>query len=148
MALVSGLVLFFVLVCLIPGPAATTRQGKRTPPTKLELALLKAAKDAYPRVLDRETGDKLIEMERNYLWSKRLLEVEREVHANNKELVAAFKGHLDRMMNLEAQTKEHEWRTSGKGRRPYKAYQLGVLAAVAFYRAEAEVLLERAKSKQ
>jgi hypothetical protein len=150
--LVSGLCLFFVVILAVPGPAATTREAKLLPLSKLERAYLKAAQDVLRDVdLSKFEGVMRVtmpEMESNYLWSKHLQEAERKVARNKKQLVAAFKGHFDRMTKLEARIKAWEWAGTNEGRRDYMPEQRTRLAAMTYYRTEAEVSLEKAKSKR
>ncbi len=148
MILISGLVLFSLAIFLLPGPAAPIKEEK-SPPSKFELARLKVVRDASPRfVLNKKSGSLVDLLETNYLWSKRLLEAEREVARDKRQVVAACKGHFDRMVELEAKVMKLLWEQSKGGRIPYYGCQLQHRAAVVFYRAEAELWLERAKSRQ
>jgi hypothetical protein len=147
--LVSGLLLLFVVLLSLPGVAATTKETKPAPPTKREQALLEAAQEANRLIVEKGQGlslDKMAEL--NYLWSKRMLDAERDVARDNKQVIAALKAHLSRMAKLEADRKKEEFRKTAFGKLPYKPDQLAQIAAVVFYRTEAELWGERAKSKQ
>jgi hypothetical protein len=147
--LVSGLLLLSLLVSLLPGPAASIHEAKRSPPSKLARARFKAAKEAHSRVVHPYVpgADQEKILESDYPWSKQLLEAERDVASDNKQEIAAFKAHLERMTKLDVFIQGEVWRSSQNGKRPYERYQLRRLAIAAFYRAEAELWLERAKAK-
>jgi len=144
---ISALVLFSLVIHLLPGPAAPIRQGKPPPPSKLELARLNAAREACSRFsLHTRVGGSLVDvLEMNYLWSKRLLEAEREVGRNKMHEATAFKAHLDRMVELETKIKKRLWEQSKGVKLPSRHHQLQERAAAVFYRAEAELWLEKAK---
>lgn len=138
------------LLILVAAPAPSA-PAPADPPALSELAQarLKAAQEAYRRVMVTQEDDTKFDAEVQYVWSKRLLEAEREVARDNKEVAAAFQSHLDRMAGLETKTKkrEEDQRRAGKAN-GYGPDQLARLTAAAFYRAEAELWLERAKPKK
>jgi hypothetical protein len=117
-----------------PGQVATQS------PSELAQAQLKAAREAYRQLVEAEKkGQRSFDPERHYVWSKRILEAERQVARNKEEVFTAFEEHFKRMTTLETKAKQFA-----------RAGTVGAdqVAAVAFYRAEAAVWKERAKVKK
>src|SRR6266852_310569 len=99
---------------------------------KLAEARVKAEQDGLARVLKVQVDDSHFDPEKEYVWSKRLLEAEREAAPDNVAVATALKSHVDRMVELETKTKKRE-----KDRALRDVYQndaLIRLAAVTFYR--------------
>jgi hypothetical protein len=121
---------------------------------KLAQARAKAAQHAYGEIAaSRKYGGldslKFGDLELRYVWSKHLLEAERDAAPTRKEAVAAFRAHLSRMEALEKEVKE-----GFIPPRPMSPYEIrgrfgrAEVAAAALYRTEAEYWLERAKAKK
>ncbi len=145
MKLVTLLILTGVL---LPPALAPLAPGKDESPelAKLTEARLKAVQDAYGTLVKAHHDDTLFDPEKQYVWSKRLLEAEREGARDNEAVVAALQAHRDRMTELQTKTKKREEDNSmGAG---LQRDALARLAAVPFYRAEADLWLERAKARK
>jgi hypothetical protein len=147
---VSAFLLLYVVFLSLAGPAAPSREAKLLPLSKLERAHLRATREAYRGVeIFKFHGAVSPEgMEIIYVWSKRLQEAECKLARDKKELVAASKGHFDRMAKLETKIRAQVWRDNDQGRRQYAAEHLFQIAKVKYYRTEAELELERVKAKR
>jgi hypothetical protein len=101
-------------------------------------ARMAAAQKVYQGTLARLKVDANypLDAEGLYRWSRRWLEAERELREKKEGRVAAAQAHLDRMKKLEALMRG--WRDS-------KFFTDTDVAAVEFYRLEAERWLARAK---
>ena len=135
--------LMFAAALLVLGSArSSSAPAPADPPvpSKLVKARLDAAQEAFRKVDEgRNTGP--WEAEKQYIWSKRLLEAQREAAASKEEVAAAFRAHRDRMVTLETETTDAtRFRIAGSGPQ--------VVAAAAFYRAEAELWLARAEPRR
>jgi hypothetical protein len=123
--------------------AAPPSQAAEKAPAAAEVksaeALLEAAKTAYEGYGQRarfDPSEAANDPERFYRWSRRWLEAERLLGDTKQKRLAAYTGHLERMRTLEAARQE--------------AVKHGLaskvdLAAVRFYRVEAEQWLAAAK---
>jgi hypothetical protein len=136
-----------VLLTLLAAPTLSA-PAPADPPEAAELikARLKAAEEAYasmaPSGEECDRGEEAL-----YTWSKRILEADRELAVDGKAVVAALEGHRDRMTEIEKKIKKYEAeRAAPKG--SYQPYQRARIASAAFYRAEAELWLQRAKAKK
>jgi len=78
------------------------------------------------------------DIDKDYQWSRRWLEAEREVSDKKADQIAAAEGHLDRMKKEEAYVKDQV--SSGVGS-PVD------LSAAKFYRLEAEHILAQIRKK-
>jgi hypothetical protein len=97
-------------------------------------AVRRAYKESYDLYREGRTRD----VDRIYRWSKRWLEAEREVTTTQSEQIAALEGHWRRMKQLEDLMRNLS-----------KAGVTAVveLAAVEYYRLDAEVALSKARVK-
>ncbi len=125
-----------VLVSVAPGPPYTT-------PSQDPVALAKARLDVIRRVYDlkkdmRSRGQAGIDLDQDYLWSRRLLEAERDATGKKQDDLPALEAHLDRMKELETLAKQ-----------AFRAGEASALQAAAteFYRVEAEFWLAQARTK-
>jgi hypothetical protein len=97
-----------------------------------------AARDAYQEALKLYQEGRSRDVDRIYRWSLRWLEAEREMRSAKADQVAAARAHDKRMRQLEDLIKTR--------------FRVGAAASVelpevAYYRAEADILLARAQGK-
>ena len=121
----------------LAGAAPAPPVGKAPP--ELLKAQQDAAREAYRLcAAGYPAGAPGCDAEKCYLWSRRLLEAERQLAGDGDADRAALAGHLDRMKQLEE--------IAGKLFQAKVSSRLDVLSA-AFYRAEAETWVAHAKGK-
>lgn len=132
LVLVAGLaVAGGILASSVRGDSAASDK-----PAKLAEARLKAANEAYRLYQERHKKEGDVEAETLYLWSNRILNAERDAASKEEQRITALQAHLDRMMQLESETKR---RLEGGKVRAHE------MAAAEFYRLEAELWLARGK---
>lgn len=134
----------FVMVAATHSPSAPAPMPPADPPEVAELAKarLKAAQKAY-RLMRRIPPAEYWEC--RYVWSKRILEAQRELARNTKEIIAAFQSHCDRMAEDE---KEGKRQAELRPRARWDDTEFALMAALEFYHAEAKIWLARAKAKK
>ena len=117
------------------------------PPAVSELAQakLKAAQASYEDLLAQEKKGQF-DPETRYIWSKRILDTQREIGRNKADHLQALQEHRDRIVAVEKYVKTlyRAPRTPGEKTGDFFTSQL---QAVNFYRSEAELWLEQAKKK-
>jgi hypothetical protein len=104
---------------------------------ELTKARLEAARNAYKAVEDLPSEDRNGEI--RYIWSKRLLEAEKEAANDQAEVLAAYKTHYERMMKFKKVINDLQ-------KSPDKL-PLEITTSAEFYRIEAELWLERAEKR-
>jgi hypothetical protein len=129
------ILLSFILGLAVTGtaPAPPTPQ----PPSALARAKLDAARQTYQAVM-RDLPAARADAEKVYLWSRRVLEAQRDLSDKKAERIAALEDHLARMKEL---------RKVALAR--YRAGHATHTEALAgeFYVAEAELWLAQAKTR-
>ncbi len=63
-------------------------------------ARLATARDAFKAIEQMRSVGEHLDSTRHYVWSRRLMEAERDAAATRAERVAAARGHVGRMSNL------------------------------------------------
>ncbi len=124
-----------------PAPAVDPEMAKLTK------AKLEAAKEAHQELAKNLFNDHLEHLEKEYLWSKRLFEAEREAATSKDEVVDAAKRHLNRMAALE-KFESDTYARMNAGRPADRLSPKGRVVVAKFYRVEAELWLAKAKSKK
>jgi hypothetical protein len=116
--------------------------GPEPPSAKVSPDLLKARLDAARKTYDWlaknyiESRPPLGEL--LYRWSCRWLEAERDISTRQEDVLAAYRAHLNRMRELERVARD---------RFRNRFVPVEESTAAQFYRAEAEIWLERAKNR-
>jgi hypothetical protein len=132
-------VLVGVVLGLTVAWAAGPDQGERQPPGNAA-ARAAAARKVLKGMRERRQQDPAapLDPEKQYLWSRRWMEADREVAATKAARLAAVEGHLARMRELEKIVTEFK----GGG-------FMGAtdLAAAEFYRLDAEAVLAQEKGR-
>jgi hypothetical protein len=128
---VNGLALFlFILgpasVSAGPGPEDVARLTKER-----RDAARRAYLTAWANYRDGYVPEELV-----YRWSKRWLKAERAVDGSREGQVAAFRGHLDRMRQLESVVRKLQ---------RVRLSTIDQVSAAEYYRSEAALWLARAK---
>jgi hypothetical protein len=100
------------------------------------MARLEAIRQVYRlKETMRKAGQSGIDPDQDYLWSRRLLEAERDARGKKHDEQATLESHLDRMKQLESQVKQM-----------YRAGESSAVhvAASEYYRLEAEFWIAKA----
>lgn len=101
-------------------------------------ARLEAARQTFELLAKDAAAGRHRDMDRSYLWSRRILEVQLELAEGNGGRVAAYEAHLDRMKPL-AEVAETEYKAGLAPRAD--------AAATVFYQLEARSWLAKAAAK-
>jgi hypothetical protein len=104
---------------------------------KLQKAKLEAARQTYKVIWQNYKEGLAPPVELPYRWSCRWLQAQREVSDQKADQVAAFQAHWERMREIERI--ERELRRS-------RVNPVNEVTAAEYYRIEAEIWLEQAKS--
>lgn len=129
-----GLALAFVGGTLAPSAAGEERSA-----AALAEANLKAARQTLNALMEAyRTGNGPVDVEKVYLWSRRVLEAQRDISSKKADQLAAIEEHLARMKG---------WRENAAKR--YKAGQgtHAEVSAMEFFVTQAELWLAQANAK-
>lgn len=100
---------------------------------------VEAARKTYQTMHKNYTEGRRVSEDTLYRWSLRWLEAEKELAAQPADRVAAYKGHYDRMRDLD--------RLIGRLQRAGQT-TVDEVSAVEYYRVEAELWLARARAEK
>ncbi|MCA1686579.1 MAG: hypothetical protein LC745_11520 [Planctomycetia bacterium] len=89
-----------VLIALGAAGLGWPAPGQPPAPETGSAALLATARDAFKTIDQMRAAGQHIDSLRHYVWSRRLMEAERDSARTKAERVAAAKGHVDRMAKL------------------------------------------------
>ncbi len=132
--------LLFVCGILIGSVLQQTARSQEPSIKDLAEAQFKAAQEAYRAYIKSgDAGGVMVDPERMYQLSRRLLAAELDVNEKKEQRIKACKEHLARMVELLADTKK---RDTGSAIRPDLIITAHI-ASAEFFRAEAELLLAR-----
>jgi hypothetical protein len=132
--------LIFPVLLVFVWQGMTTAHAADDPsvPKALAEARVNSARKAYEETVKLYREGRIRDVDRVYLWSQRWLDAERDLNSKKADQVAAVEAHWKRMKKLEE---------SFQSRYKVGAAAAIELAAVEYYRVEAEVWLVKAKAK-
>ncbi len=130
--------LTFVPIVLGAGALAVLARDDPRPQEPTAEDRLDAARQTFELLAKDAAGGRHRDVDRSYLWSRRILEVQLELAEADGSRVAGYEAHLDRMKDL-AKVTETEYRAG-------VAPQADAVATV-FYQLEARSWLAKAKAK-
>ena len=125
-----------ISAALVAGLISTSGGSQGSNKSTGHKALRDAAREVYELTVVAYERGQVDDIEQLYRWSKRWMDQEFALGANNDTRAAAIESHLERMKQLEKiETARYE---AGAG-------ESAVVAATRFYRLEAETILAEAK---